>query len=312
MNKAEYQRRHQDAENKRLEASENAYRKETIGALKAIAEQNRAAEAQAKRADRFHRRVEKLTLRLEGRKFWIEIAETAGLWFAAAVGVVAIVVATRDAGEQRGVMQGQLTEMRQSADQTRQMVEAAAKQADAAQKQAAVLAESVKTARDNFSASERPWIGPLTAQSSAPSLGQDLKITVPYQNTGREPALQAVGDLDVFTFEENNGQAGVAARDRIERFIGACKIAWNPTAVQVVFPTAGGLGGNTYNISKNLPGAEIDQQVIDGKKSIIIDGCFVYQTSQKVSHFSSFCFFYTAKVTDSSHWNICRAGNDAN
>src|ERR1700676_691065 len=92
MDKSDYRKKQEDAERKRQETAENAYRQQVIGSLERIAEQNQATENQANRADTFHRRVEKLTLRLEGRKFWLEFAETLGLWVAAGVGVAAIII----------------------------------------------------------------------------------------------------------------------------------------------------------------------------------------------------------------------------
>ena len=41
-----------------------------------------------------------------------EVLGVMGLWIAAAVGIAAIYIGTHDASEQRGVMQGQLAEMR--------------------------------------------------------------------------------------------------------------------------------------------------------------------------------------------------------
>jgi hypothetical protein len=143
MDKSDYREKQQAAVRKRQEANEEAYRKQVISALERISEQNQTTENQAQRADTFHRRVEKLTLRLERRRFWLEFFETLGLWVAAGVGVAAIIVSTNDSREQRDVMQGQLAEMRGSAQQTSQLVganarlaEAAAKQAEAAEKQA--------------------------------------------------------------------------------------------------------------------------------------------------------------------------------
>jgi hypothetical protein len=51
--------------------------------------------------------------RKQSDRFW-EIAGVAGLWLAAAVGVVAIWIGTNDASEQRGVMRHQLAEMQEA------------------------------------------------------------------------------------------------------------------------------------------------------------------------------------------------------
>ena len=155
-------------------------------------------------------------------------------------------------------------------------------------------------------ASERAWVGPRNARSDNPTIGKDLKIIIDYQNTGREPAIKTIYDVDVFASEINVP----AATTKVEDFIGKCKIAWKPTQAQVVFPTGGGLG-NGYALNKTIKATEIDQDVIDGNKSLIVDGCFVYE-STNIIHFSSFCYYFTAKRTEPQNWNICVSGNDAN
>jgi hypothetical protein len=49
MDKSEYREKQQAAERKRQETAENAYRKQVIGALERIAQQNQATENQAAR-----------------------------------------------------------------------------------------------------------------------------------------------------------------------------------------------------------------------------------------------------------------------
>lgn len=105
--KPEYRKRQEDARRERQEAEEHSDRQQIVSALERIAEENKAADYQEKRGDRFHRLVEKLSLRLERRRFWVELAETAGLWVAAAVGVAAIIVSSNDAHKTLGEMQGE-------------------------------------------------------------------------------------------------------------------------------------------------------------------------------------------------------------
>jgi hypothetical protein len=72
MNKAEYRKKQEDADRKREEAAEDTYRQQVIVALQVMAEQNKAADYQSSRADRFHRQVEKLTLKLEKRRYRLD------------------------------------------------------------------------------------------------------------------------------------------------------------------------------------------------------------------------------------------------
>ena len=317
MDRFEYRQKQKDAERKREESSKAYYRQQLVDAITGLAKQNKAAENQAQRADAFHRRVEALTLRLEGRKYWLELAETLGLWIAAGVGVAAILVASHDSDIQTSVMQkqltamqGQLNEMKGTGAQTDQMIEANRKLADAAGKQAQAAIENAKTAQDNMIASQRAWVGPRLAKSEKPpQLNTETSVVIEYQNTGREPARETIYDTVVFTITEDENNSGAAAA-RIISFIDKCKIKWTPTQAQVIFPTVGGLGGNAYSLTSAIEGSLIDQDVIEGKKRIIVSGCFVYKTVNTVRR-RSFCYFFNAQKTPIGGWNICQVGNDA-
>lgn len=315
MDKSEYRKKQQDAEHKRRESTEHADRQQIITALERIAEQTQATENQAHRADIFHRRVEKLTLRLEGRKFWLELAETIGLWVAAAVGVIAIIVSSHDSDRQRIVMeaqqtamQGQLDEMKSNEAQTAEMIETNRQLAEAASKQAQAAIDSAKTAQDNMIANQRAWVGPSNAKSDkAPELDKDTSVIIEYHNTGREPGRETIYDVDAFTATD---EEGILATQRINSFVSQCKIKWTPTQATVVFPAAGGLGSGTYNLTRQIPASLIDQDVIDGTKNIFVSGCFVYKTAESI-HRSSFCYYFNAKKTSIANWSICQVGNDA-
>jgi hypothetical protein len=315
MDKFEYRRKQEDAERRRWRVAESSDRQQIISTLERIADQNQATENQAQRADAFHRRLEKLTLRLEGRKFRLEFFETLGLWVAAAVGVAAILVSTHDSDQQRTVMeaqqtamQGQLDEMKATGAQTNQMIEANKQLAEAAGKQAQAAIDSAKTAQENMVASQRAWVGPRNAKSpTGPEMEKDLNIVVEYQNTGREPALDAIYDADVFVSSNVDDTSGELTK-RIESFLSKCKIRWVPTQKGVVFPS--GSTGSAYELNYTLSAGEIDQDVLDGKKSVIVDGCFVYKSAGGI-HRSSFCYFFNSKKTKPSNWSICTVGNDA-
>jgi hypothetical protein len=315
MNQSEYRKKQEAAERKRQEATEDAYRQQVIGALQGIAEQNKAADYQSSRADRFHRQVEKLTLKLEKRRYRLEIAETIGLWFAAFVGLLAIYISNHDSGaqtkvmqDQQAAMQGQLDEMKGSSAQTNQMVETNRKLAEAAGKQAQAAIDSAKTAQENMVASQRAWVGPRNAKSATgPELEKDLNITIEYQNSGREPALETIFDTEAFVATNEEDVSGSVA-NRVNDFIGKCKIKWLPTQKGVVFPS--GNTSSAYELTRTLEADSIDQAVLDGSKAIFIDGCIVYKSAGGI-HRSSFCYFFNTKKTKPGNWNICSTGNDA-
>jgi hypothetical protein len=315
MDKSEYRKKQDDAEHKRQEAAKGSYRQQVVGSLERIAAQTQATENQAHRADTFHRRVEKLTLRLEGRKFWLELAETVGLWVAAAVGVIAIIVSSHDSDRQRTVMeaqqvamQGQLDEMRATESQTNEMIETNRKLAEAAGKQAQAAIDSAKTAQENMVASQRAWVGPRNAKSATgPELEKNLDIVVEYQNTGREPALETIVDSELFVATKEEDDSG-AVTNRVNDFTAKCRIKWDPTKKGVVFPS--GNTSSAYELTRTLDADEIDQEVLDGSKTIILDGCFVYKSAGGIRR-SSFCYFFTSKKTKPTNWGICAVGNDA-
>ncbi len=317
MNKSEYRKKQEEAERKHWETAEKSDRQQVIGALERIAEQNEVTESQAQRADKFHRRIEKLTLRLDGRKFWLELAETAGLWAAAAVGVIAILVSSYDSEKQRRVMegqqmtmQGQLDEMKATEAQTTEMIATNRNLAEAASKQAQAAIDSAKTAQENMVASQRAWVGPRLARSDkAPGLDKETSVVIEYQNTGREPAREAIYDVDVFTANDEKDMSGEVAT-RIVSFIHQCEIKWTPTQATVVFPATNGFGGSSYIITRTIEASMIDQDVIDSKKKIFASGCIVYKTAGGI-HRSSFCYFFKAGKTPIAGWNICQVGNDA-
>lgn len=85
----------QNADTKRQKAADNSKYYEIIRSIYAVFQE-------------YQRHNNERRAREQGDRFW-EIAGVAGLWLAAAVGIAAITVGTKDAIEQRRVMQGQLS-----------------------------------------------------------------------------------------------------------------------------------------------------------------------------------------------------------
>jgi hypothetical protein len=202
----------------------------------------------------------------------------------------------------------QLKEMKSSAEQTNKIIEANTKLAEAAAKQADAASENAQTARDSYLASQRAWVGPRNAKIAAvPVADKDLPIVLEYGNTGREPAVETVYDVDAFTATEDEDNGGKTAQ-RINAFIKTCIAMWKPDEASVVYPSAG-LSAN-YVLTKTLDKSFIDDDVVSGNKIIILSGCFVCKTSQSI-HRSWFCYFYKANKTEIANWNICKTGNNA-
>ena len=79
----------------------------------------------------------------------------------------------------------------------------------------------------------------------------------------------------------------------------------------VVFPSAtNGFGGGIQNLTFTKPDSFVDQNMIDGNTTIIVDGCFIYKSIGLIRH-SYFCYFYKSKTTKPSNLNICQNGNGA-
>ena len=207
------------------------------------------------------------------------------------------------------VFSGQLNEMRTAADQTNKIIEANTKLVDAATKQAAAAAENAQVARNSYVASQRAWVGPRNVKtSSAPTKDQDLPIMLEYGNTGREPAIETVHDMETFTATDEEDRAGIAAQ-RIGAFIKKCKVMWKPDQTEVVYPSVG-LSAANYTLTIPMPKSDIDDDVVSGVKTIFFSGCFSYKTTETI-HRSWFCFFYKAGKTQAGNWNICPTGNGA-
>jgi len=206
-------------------------------------------------------------------------------------------------------LSGQLTEMKSAGEQSRQLVEANGKLAEAANKQATAAVENAKTAHDSYVASQRAWVGPRNAKiSSVPSLDKDLPIILEYGNTGREPAFEAVQDTDVFTATEDEDNAG-APNQRVNDFIGKCKMMWRPEKAIVVYPSVG-LSAANYSLTRTIDKSLIDEGVVSGTRLVFFSGCFSYKTIDTI-HRSWFCYFYKAGKTEISNWSICPYGNGA-
>jgi hypothetical protein len=178
---------------------------------------------------------------------------------------------------------------------------------ETSQVQAELSRASNKLNRDALIASSRAWVGPTIAGiEGSPEMGKPLKAIVQYANTGREPALNFVYAGDVFTADIADEANGVLTA-KVEAYFKGCRAATTLRSGQVVFPTA----TNTANrLTFTTPDAFVDQAVIDGDKTIVVDGCFVYKSFEIVRH-SYFCYVFNSKKGKPDALNFCDIGAGA-
>jgi hypothetical protein len=178
---------------------------------------------------------------------------------------------------------------------------------ETSREQAELTRASNKLNRDALIASSRAWVGPTIAKTeSSPESGKPLIISVQYANTGREPALNFVYAVDVFTATKVDEDNGVLTA-KVEAYFKGCRAATTLRSGQVVFPT---VANTTTNLNFTTVDSFVDQAILDGEKTIIIDGCFVYKSFEVVRH-SYFCYYFNSKKSKPDALNFCDNGAGA-
>jgi hypothetical protein len=178
------------------------------------------------------------------------------------------------------------------------------REAEAIGKQAAAAIDASKATNDSMVAAQRAWVGPQNASFAAePKVGNDIDATIQYLNTGREPATGFSYALDPFAVAEQSPQFGA----RVTPFMTKCFQTKEITPGQVVYAST---GFSSYSLNSKIAKELVDADVVSGKKSIVIQGCFIYFTEQAVRH-SFFCYFYKQGFTKFQNLNICQSGHYA-
>jgi len=128
----------------------------------------------------------------------------------------------------------QLKEMKASAEQTNKIIEANTKLVEAANKQADSAAETARIAHDNFVASQRAWVGPITVTVNTIQKYKGIVGVIPYQNSGREPAANFFSGFlpKVYSLDEWNN--GGATKDIMSYSSDCLKVTNLPNGLQVV------------------------------------------------------------------------------
>jgi hypothetical protein len=203
----------------------------------------------------------------------------------------------KSSGEQTGLLIGA----------NAKLAEATAKQADAAEKQAKAMNEAVEVSKESLIVGGRAWVGPRSAKITSPiEIGKPIEVAIDYANTGREPALDFSYTVDAFLSSEAEEKRGTSFA-RVSLALNECRSREDLSSGQVVFPST---GFSAYNLTVSPPQQLVTPGMIDGEKTLIVQGCFLYKSFNVVRH-SYFCYFYRAQISKAESINICTAGHYA-
>jgi hypothetical protein len=197
--------------------------------------------------------------------------------------------------------------IKEQAEATKQAADASTRAADAATRQSEIATGQSEKSERALVLAQRAWVGPTIAKVvGTPEIGKPLKISIQYANSGREPALNFIYAADVLAAtaaDEANG----ALTAKVNAAFRGCKEATTLRAGQVVFPTVANTA-NTLSVTTN--DKFVDQAIIDGETTIVIDGCLVYKSFDVIRH-SYFCYFYNNKTPTPDGLNFCENGAGA-
>lgn len=181
---------------------------------------------------------------------------------------------------------------------------------DPISEQAKAAVEQAKSSEKSLISAQRAWVGPRSAKLSAePAIGKPLEITIDYQNSGRDPALDVIWTLQPLlstAADDSNGTLG----KQIAQYMQACKSTSQWAGGNVVYPTTSGFGGSGYILfTKSNPNV-VDESLVKGDKILIVQGCFLYRSFDVPRH-SYFCYFWQKDRSKFDNLNICIQGHYA-
>jgi uncharacterized protein YecT (DUF1311 family) len=261
----------------------------------------KALVATIKREGRAYRKEEQREDRGKQFREWITIGLIAITFVAICYQVYEMIKVYEPIKEQAVASTKQAAASEKAADATTRAADANTKAAEAATKQS-------ENSDKALIQSQRAWVGPRDAHlDTKPTVGQKSKFLVEYQNTGKEPALDFVFDAQPFVTTEAEEINGVAVKKMLD-YMKKCIVTHARILAGVVYPSSGFTSGSSLSVQ--IPDSLIDEGVVTGKKSLIIQGCFAYQAGNVTRH-SAFCFFYSSERTDIAHLNVCISGNYA-
>ncbi len=197
--------------------------------------------------------------------------------------------------------------IKEQAEAAKIAADATTRAAEAATTQSEIATTQAKNSDRALVLAQRAWVGPTIARiEDSPEIGKPLKIAIQYANSGREPALNFVYAGDVFVATAADEANGILSA-KVEAYFKGCKTATTLRSGQVVFPTVANTANNLGLTTKD---EFVDQAIIDGEKTIVVDGCFIYKSFDIVRH-SYFCFYFNNNKTKRDGLNYCENGAGA-
>jgi len=153
---------------------------------------------------------------------------------------------------------------------------------------------ALRDGRQALEANQRAWIAPIAANFEAPVVaGQNAKIRVVYENTGREPAFDvAVRAQPIVTDapSESDRWADIPVIRNSQ-----CDDLSPIPAGPIVYPSRYTTNEQHFTLDKSF----VTVDVIAGKKALYFEGCFVYNTPRRES---GFCFVLIPDQTPTQQW----------
>jgi hypothetical protein len=177
---------------------------------------------------------------------------------------------------------------------------------DTGRVQAELTRASNQLNRDALIASSRAWVGPIDAKIvGTVELEKPVKVIISIRNTGREPAKNFRWIPEHFI---TTGDMDVAVGQKIDSSLRFCFGTPSTVSGQVIFPSTGFGSGADFPIEFSKD--EIDEGVIAGEKTLVIQGCIAYESFGAARH-SAFCYLFKNKIGATDHLNICDGGSNA-
>jgi hypothetical protein len=170
-------------------------------------------------------------------------------------------------------------------------------------RQDAQARKALEIAELSLTAGQRAWVGPVDAVVSAsrdpigqpapPVVGQPLYVFLSVRNTGTSPATNA-------NYRET---VSLAPLDETKDCLSLPEALGGPA----IHPSAEHM--NQTKIVE-VAGANVDEALLRGEKTIFINACVAYRTFGRIRH-TAYCYYFNSRHTSQMHLGICGHGHYA-